>query len=178
MKWKNTIPKQVEQSIYKQIRDEIKKKNLDDACYMKDLSKANGDEKKATGYYIEIRFSELWETYVDEAERLFRENKENLKWKTKIYKDKILKEQHDLVLKKHNHIIKLIKGDIVFIKLSAEYQDQLLDIINDVFNLPDAAGNRIKLTKSMDFLKLFLSKYNRGKTIANSITMKDFGVKK
>ena len=178
MKWKNTIPKQVEQSIYKEIHDEIKKKNLDDVCYMKALSKANGDEKKAIGHYIEIRFSELWETYVDEAERLFRENKENLKWKKEIYKGKILKEQSDFVLKRHNHIIKLIKEDIVFIKLSTEYQTQLLDIIDDVFNLPDSASNRIKLNKSIDFLKLFLSKYNRGKTIANSITMKDFGVKK
>ena len=178
MKWKNTIPKQVEQSIYKQIHDEIKKKNLDDACYMKALSKVKGDEKKAIGYYIEIRFSELWETYVDEAERLFRENKENLKWKKEIYKGKILKEQSDLVLKRHNHIIKLIKEDIAFIKLSDEHQAQLLDLINDVFNFPDTAANRTKLTKSIDFLKLFLSKYNRGKTIANSITMKDFGVKK
>ena len=79
---------------------------------------------------------------------------------------------------RNNQIVKLIKEDIAFIKLSDEHQAQLLDLINDVFNFPDTAANRTKLTKSIDFLKLFLSKYNRGKTIANSITMEDFGVKK
>jgi hypothetical protein len=164
---KDTIPKQVEQSIYKQIHDEIKKKNFDDTCYMKALSKADGDEKKAKGHYIKIRFEELWETYIEETEKFFKENK-----------DRILREQHKAFLQKKNEIIKLIKKDPEYNKSSAKYKTQLLNSIDKVLNLPDTDENRIELAESIEFVRNFISRYNRGKTTATSISMKHFGVNK
>jgi hypothetical protein len=44
---------------------------------MKALSEAKGDEKKAQGIYIDLRFEELLEMYVDDKERFLREKKKH-----------------------------------------------------------------------------------------------------
>lgn len=159
--------KQVEKALYKQIHDEIRKKNFDDACYMKALSQSKGDEKKAQGLYIDLRFEELLEMYVDEKERFFRENKNTL-----------LNKQYEKSKEKQRKTLDLIKKDVVFENSSSQYKSKLLKNIDNIFNLPDIEKNRIELAESKEFVNSFISKYNAGKTIETSLSITDFEVTK
>ena len=160
---KNLERKQVEKVLYKLIPDEIRKKKFDDTCYMKALSEAKGDEKKAQGIYIDLRFEELLEMYVDDKERFFREIKNTL-----------LGKQYEKIKEKRKKTLDLIKEDVAFKNSSSQYQSQLLKNIDNVFSLPDIDKNRIGLAESMQFIETFISKYNAGKTIETSISMADF----
>ena len=70
------LEKTTQKKIYSLIDSEIKKKTKDPECWMKALSDSKGDEKKATGKYIDLRYEILWGNAVEEIIEPFREKLE------------------------------------------------------------------------------------------------------
>ena len=70
------LEKTNQKKIYSQIDEEIKKKTKDSECWMKALSTAKGDEKKATAKYIDLRYEILWE---DSVEKIIEPLRKKLK---------------------------------------------------------------------------------------------------